>query len=144
MNRTHLLPKDTGISTFYNTYHSETLPFANKRRLVSTHAEAIDAMAIEAEAKMDKLKERIMLDERKVERNYQELELVKQEVEQECQRLLNDREVDSLAKARRETVKDTFQQCKTKNASLSQRVAQEVGVLREGLSACEREVQREK
>ncbi len=73
MSRAHLPNKDTGSSTFYNTHHShytDTLPFASKRRLVTSNAEAVESLGMEVEGKLEKLKERVALHEHKVERNY--------------------------------------------------------------------------
>jgi hypothetical protein len=66
MSRTTLLNKDTGGSTFYNTAHSDYLPFSLKRRLISANSESIELLSIEAESKMDKLREKIAADEGKV------------------------------------------------------------------------------
>lgn len=51
-----LLAKDTGSSTFYNTYHntihSDSLPFTAKRRLVNANTEAVDSFQIEVDGKL--------------------------------------------------------------------------------------------
>lgn len=63
--------KDTGASTFYNTSNSETLPFAIKRKLLSANAEAMDVLCVEVDGKMDKLREKIAVDEGKIGHNYE-------------------------------------------------------------------------
>ena len=71
------LHKDTGISTFYNTFHStlhsDSLPFAAKRRLLNANSEIVDSLQIEVEGKLEKLKERITLHEGRIAKNYIDL-----------------------------------------------------------------------
>ena len=62
--------KEFTSSSFYNTHHTDHAPFAIHRRLILSNAEALDHLAIEAECRLDKLRERVAADEAKVERNY--------------------------------------------------------------------------
>lgn len=81
------------------------MPFAHQRRLILSNAEAIDHLAIETDCKLDKLSERVAADEAKVQRNYLELEQLANDIDQQCHKLLNEKQIDSIIRNQKENVK---------------------------------------
>lgn len=63
--------------------------------------EIMENLTIETQSKLEKLKEKISLDEERIERNYQELELVSNEIEENCKDLLRDKEIENILKVKR-------------------------------------------
>ena len=80
------------------------------------------------------------MDERKVERNYLELEDLRVQMEQECQRMLSDREIDSLARGKKENIRKVFEECRTRVVAISQREGEQVAYLKDAFFICEKEL----
>ena len=120
------------------------MPFALKRRLLYSNGDTIDLLAIEAEAKMEKLRERIAIDEGRVERNYKDLQLLSQLLEDDGQQMMADRQAESAIRESREALREALAACRSVAKASRQRAMQEVEVLREAIDAREKETGRER
>jgi uncharacterized protein YaaR (DUF327 family) len=59
------------------------------------------------------------------------LQLLSQEVEEQGNRMLNDKEAETVTRGRREAVKEAFKECRDRTVALNQRSVLQAETLRE-------------
>lgn len=61
-------------------------------------------------------------------------------MEQECQRMSNDREIDSIVRGKKDVIRQVFEDCKIRTTTINQKGAEQVSFIKDSLAINEREL----